>query len=310
MKKEVLFELKSLYRNPMQVIGYRFGSGEKSCAVVAGMRGNEIHQIYTAGQLVNTLKRLEKEGRLEPDKSILVIPCVNPYSANIEKRFWPVDNTDINRMMPGYNLGETTQRVAAGVFEAVQGYRFGIHMTSNYIPGLFVPHVRMMKTGWEDVEAAKSFGLPYVSLRQPKPYDTTTLNYNWQVWETKAFSMFSNQHTGIDREASESAVASILNFLNNQGIIRYKAHKGYQSEVIEESSLISIKASVAGFFEPTVEVNQMVVKGTLLARIINPGDGSVRLNVCAPEDGRVFFMQANPMCYESAVLIRLLPMEE
>ena len=34
---------------------------------------------------------------------------------NIGKRFWSADNTDINRMFPGYNLGETTQRIAAGV---------------------------------------------------------------------------------------------------------------------------------------------------------------------------------------------------
>ena len=239
----------------------------------------------------------------------MVIPCVNPYSVNIEKRFWPVDNTDINRMMPGYDKGETTQRVAAGVFEAVQGYKFGIHMTSNYIPGLFIPHVRMMKTGWEDVEAAKSFGLPYVSLRDPRPYDTTTLNYNWQVWETKAFSMFSNQHTGIDKASSEEAVVSILNFLNNQGIIRYNGHKGYISDVIEESHLVAIKAPVAGFFEPTVQVNQVVSRGESLAHIINPGDGSLLLDVRAPLEGRVFFMQASPMCYENAVLMRLLPID-
>ena len=31
------------------------------------------------------------------------------------------------------------------------------------------------------------FGLPYAFIRTPRPYDTTTLNYNWQIWETKAF---------------------------------------------------------------------------------------------------------------------------
>lgn len=39
---------------------------------------------------------------------------------NIKKRFWPTDNTDINRMFPGYDLGETTQRIAAGVFEVIK----------------------------------------------------------------------------------------------------------------------------------------------------------------------------------------------
>ena len=33
------------------------------------------------------------------------------------------------------------------------------------------------------------FGLPYVVMRKPAPIDTTTLNYNWQIWETNAFTV-------------------------------------------------------------------------------------------------------------------------
>ena len=33
---------------------------------------------------------------------ILIIPSVNHSSMNISKRFWATDNTDINRMFPGY----------------------------------------------------------------------------------------------------------------------------------------------------------------------------------------------------------------
>ena len=58
-----------------------------------------------------------------PGYEILVIPSANPYSMNIEKRFWPIDNTDINRMFPGYVKGETTQRIAGGIFEKIQDYQ-------------------------------------------------------------------------------------------------------------------------------------------------------------------------------------------
>ena len=61
-----------------------------------------------------------------------------------------MDNSDINRMYPGYNKGETTQRIAAGIFEKIQGYRFGVQFSSFYMPGDFVSHVRMMKTDYED----------------------------------------------------------------------------------------------------------------------------------------------------------------
>ena len=307
MKQEILFEMKSLYRDDMRIRGYRFGEGEKTVAVVGGIRGNELQQVYACAQLVHRLQQLEQQGSLTPGHSILVVPSINPYSINIEKRFWPTDNTDINRMFPGYDQGETTQRVAAGLFQAIQGYRYGIHFTSNYIPGSFVPHVRMMKTGWEDVEAAMDFGLPYVSLRDPRPYDTTTLNYNWQVWETKAFSLFTSHDGGIDKPAAMEAVTAVLNFMHNRGILHFHSHKGYISSVIEESELISVKSAVAGIFDPTVEVNQQVCRGDQLAYILDPGDGSVRTEITAPADGTVFFIQSNPLAYANAALVKLIP---
>ena len=50
--------------------------------------------------------------------------------------------------------------------------------------GNFIPHVRMMNCDYSSVDIARQFGLPYVVLRKVRPYDTTTLNYNWQIWET------------------------------------------------------------------------------------------------------------------------------
>ena len=121
MKKETLYEIKAIYRDDFRVTGYTFGEGEKALCIIGSMRGNENQQLFCCSRLVARLKRLEEENALVPGKQILVIPCANPYSINTKKRFWCTDNTDINRMFPGYALGETTQRIAAGIFEAVKG---------------------------------------------------------------------------------------------------------------------------------------------------------------------------------------------
>ena len=120
MKKEVIYEIKSLYRDDFRVTGYEFGEGEKSVCIVGNTRGNEIQQLYVCSQLVKRLKKKEQEGKIKKGHKILVIPSVNTYSTNIQKRFWTTDNTDINRMFPGYDVGETTQRIASGVFEAAK----------------------------------------------------------------------------------------------------------------------------------------------------------------------------------------------
>ena len=88
MKKKIIYELNALYREPMQVTGYEFGTGEKSVCVVGSMRGNEVQQMFSCSNLIRRLKELEARQEITEGKSILVIPCINSYSMNIGKRFW------------------------------------------------------------------------------------------------------------------------------------------------------------------------------------------------------------------------------
>lgn len=306
MKRKMIFNMKSLYRDDLRVYGYEFGSGSPSACIVGATRGNEIQQVFICSQLVKRLKELEAQGAINQGKRIMVIPTINTFSMNIGKRFWPTDNTDINRMFPGYNLGETTQRIAAGVFEEIQNYEYGIQFASNYISGDFIPHVRMMKTGFENVKLAEKFGLPYVVLRNPRPYDTTTLNYNWQIWETNAFSVYTCDTEKIDMVSAMQAVEAVLVFLSKVGLLYYNAPEAGVSEVIDESALITVKSQKAGIFIPRVDISDRVEAGTVLAEIINPYEGEILEEIKAPQAGTVFFMQDNPMILSHAVAFRLI----
>ena len=163
MREETIFEMTSPCRDSFRIRGYRFGEGAKTLAIVGAMRGDEVQQQYICAQIVNRLGFIERHGGIAKGKSILVIPSCNPFSMNVSRRFWAMDNTDINRMFPGYANGETTQRIAAAVFEALNGFEYGIQLASYYVPGDFIPHVRMLKTGYEDVETARLFGMRYVT---------------------------------------------------------------------------------------------------------------------------------------------------
>lgn len=310
MEQKTVFEIKALYRDDYRVTGYTFGSGEKSLCVMGSMRGNEFQQIYVCSQLIHKLQELEKKGRILDGHQILVIPCGNPYSVNIKKRFWSIDNTDINRMYPGYDLGETTQRIAAGIFETVKQYRYGIQFASFYMPGNFVPQVRMMKTGNENVELAKQFGLPYVVLHHPRPFDTATLNYNWQMWNTDAFSIYTSSTKDVDKVSALQAVAAILNFMSKQGIIRYKGYEGYISRVVESTEFVNVRTGCAGFFEGQVSVGEKVEQGQVLARIMDPYLGVQKQEITAPVEGTVAFAHNETMAYQNTAVFKLIPEEE
>ena len=306
MYKEEICVVKSPCREDMVVHGYRFGKGEQSACILGSVRGNEMQQMYICSQLVRALKELEANGCINAGKSIMVIPVVNALGMNVSRRFFGVENMDINRMFPGKEDGDTTDRIAFQIFEKIKGYTYGIQLTSFYMTGEFVPHVRMMETGYQNTSLANLFGLPYVVVRKPTPIDTKTLNYNWQNEMTAAFSVYTNKNDTIDEKSARQAVAAVLRFLTRMGIIRYESHSGYISHVIMEEDLTDVHVKNGGIFKGLVSPGEDVRYGYLLAEIIDPYEGYVKETITAPTDGIVFFAHTEPLIYQGGIAYRLI----
>lgn len=308
MKEKILYSQESQYRDDFRIKGYQFGRGKKSLAVVGATRGNEHQQMYVCSQLVKKLEQAEEKGLLRENTEILVIPCVNPWSMNIHKRFWSIDNTDINRMFPGYNMGETTQRIAAGIFDAVKDFEYGVQLASFYMKGLFAPHIRIMKTGFEDSEMAKLFGLPYVILRKPRPFDTTTLNYNWQIWETNAFSLYTTNTEFVNRESSAMAVNSIFRFMEAEGLVKGETDNNTtsSSRVISDDDLVTVRAHRAGFFHGEVKPGCPVKAGEELAQIEDSYDGHVLEHIVSPSDGVILYVHDEDLCFADSAVYKII----
>lgn len=306
MIKETLYSLKTPYRDEYRVTGYRFNKGEKSCCIVGAIRGNEIQQLYVCSKLIKALTELEKQHAISHEQEILVIPCVNPFSMNIGKRFWSSDNRDINRDFPGNPNGETTQRIAAKILDEISAYSYGIQFASFYMQGDFIPHVRMMETGRQTSSLANLFGLPYIVIRQPRPFDKSTLNYNWQIKGTSAFSIYTNETEHIDEESAQLAVASVLRFLSRMGIIKYQCHGGYMPTTLDDDSLMSVKSSAGGIYRRIKQPGDEVVQGELMAEILHPYECTVLAEIKAPANGIVFFAHKSPLVNENTVVYKLI----
>ncbi len=306
MRKRIIYQMDGLYRDDFRITGYEFGEGENAVCIVGSSRGNEVQQIYCCSKLIKKFRQLEAEGRIEKGQKVLIIPSLNPSSMNIQKRFWPTDNTDINRMFPGYDLGETTQRIADGVFREISEYRYGIQFTSFYMPGDFVPHVRLMEEGYSKTELAEQFGLPYVVVRKVRPYDTTTLNYNWQVWDTQAFSLYTTTTEQISPNGAGQAVIAVLNFLSAQGIVKYQGPSPVRPEIVCDTELIPVRTSESGIFEPLVKAGEEVAMGQPLANILHPYESELLETLYAPVDGKIFFIHNEPLTYANTAVIKIV----
>lgn len=333
MKEIIVYQTSSLYRDDFRVKGYVFGQGEKSLCIVGSLRGHEYQQLYMASQLVKYLKDMEAAGMIANGRQILVIPTLNPSSMNISKQFWAIDNTDINRMFPGYSQGETTQRIAAGVFDVVNKYENGIQFSSFYMPGSFMPHVRLTHTGYENLDKAADFGIPYVVVRKPHPYDTTTLNYNWQVWETDAYSLYSSTTKNIDPVSAEIVLDGAKRFMVKNNILRETAiadadrsgisehidistqndeikccrTEGFKPRIFCDTEMIPVRNKTAGFYKPQVKPGDRVKKGDICAEIYDTCNGEKTEELISPADGIIFFQQDEPLVFARTAAVKVLP---
>ena len=221
--------------------------GGKRLCVVTGIHGDELEGQYVAFLLNQELQR-------HPE-----------YLRGV-----PLFDLDMNRIFPGYMQGGTTQRIAGALFDAVKGYRYGIHFASFYLPDDFMPHVRIMDTGYQTSSLGNLFGLPYVVMRTPKPIDTTTLNYNWQIWESNAFSIYTSETAHIDEESAAQAVSAVLRYLSRVGVVKYTCHSGYLSTVINENDLATVLTPAGGIFRALRVPGQEVEYGDTIGEILDP----------------------------------------
>lgn len=322
MREEIITGFGLPYREDLTVRAFSFGVDgegrplqgehlaeemEPALCVVAGLRGDEVQQTFICARLVDRLRILEERGLFEPGKRISVIPCANPASMSIGWRFWPGDKTDINRMFPGYDQGETTQRIAAALFEYAKGFRCGIHLSSFHLEGDFLPHVRVIHGPGDQGNHGADFGLPYVLHHVPGSFDTTTLHYNWRLWDTEAYTLYTKETSHVSSDSAEDAVRAILRFADARGIVRWPAHRGFHSTELSEQSLVPVFTPTGGIFCPKVGIGDIVLPGKVLADVVDPLRGNVKAQLEAPCDGAVFYAARTPLVNEGTLAFQIVP---
>ena len=113
-------------------------------------------------------------------------------------------------------------------------------------------------------------------------------------------------------ECSASAsrgVRSVFYFLSSIGVLNYRAHGGYLSQVVDDSRMVSVRTPRAGLLVPQVSVEQEVYKGMPLAKIMDPTDGELLAEIYAPSDGIVFFIDNGPLTYEHTAVFKLISLD-
>lgn len=306
MTKVEILRIESLSREPLVVEGFLFKGKSKKApkvAIVGSMEGEGILPLYCASKLVDFFNTKIDKKKIKGD--VLIIPSLNHYAFNTGKRFWPLDNTDINMMFPGYAEGETTQRIAKKLFDVLQGYDYGIILERRIDPVNCVPYIKLYESGMEDIEGSKKFGLKFVHHRKMKSIDSVTLQYNWQLWETKAYSIMCPTMNHVDKTMSSQINQAILRFMNKSNIIDFSIFNAYESNVIKTDEIHVIKSKKSGIFIPKAFPGSYVTKGQVVGEIIDSLQGNIIHEFQSPYDGMITCHYNHSLIYQNAVAFRI-----
>jgi predicted deacylase len=306
-----LLTMTAPLRDTFHVAYHDLGSPLKppKAVFVGGIHGNELNTVFVLARLAHFLDTLAKgpKGESRLKERVLVIPAVNVVGVNTQRRFWPFDNTDINRMFPGYNQGETSQRIADAVFQITKPahYRVDLHASNADFEEL--PQVRLYDSNDSERRTARLFELPAVIERGANPIVSSTIGHSWRRCGGENFVLQAGLAGQIQPEHCERLFHALVTFLTRAGILTgvHISDADEESQYFGPDQSVPLISQEAGLFVSKTRVGRWVQAGDVLGSIYDSFAGEVRSEVVAPVDGLLSGLRRQPLLCEGDLIARL-----
>ncbi|MGH7785365.1 MAG: M14 family metallopeptidase [Candidatus Binatia bacterium] len=306
-----LLQMTAPLREDFSIPCHDFGPpGERpKLAIVAGLHGNELNGIFVLSRLAEFVRRIadgQQPGQALTGR-IIIVPAVNVLGVNTRSRRWPFDKTDINRMFPGYDAGETTQRIAHAVLQATQAAQYKIDVHSSNLDFEEVPQVRLYEPSEDERASAMLFGLPAVIERTTDNVFTSTLGYAWRAAGGESFVIQAGRAGDLQLPHCERLFRSLMAFLHHTGIITGidLAAEDQDAHYFHLGQTFALISDHAGLFVSHVPVGTWLQPGNLIGEVYDAFLGERRAEVRAPVAGLLSGIRRQPLLYEGDLIARL-----
>jgi predicted deacylase len=311
MTTPTLLEMTAPLRDDFTIPYHDFGPATQrpALALVAGLHGNELNGIFVLSRLAEFLARVG-DGR-EPAHAlrgrVVVVPAVNVLGVNTRSRRWPFDKTDINRMFPGYDAGETTQRIANAVFQATRTARYRVDVHSSNADFEELPQVRLYEPSEDEKSTALLFGLPAVIERRTDQVFTSTLGHAWRTCGGESFVIQAGRAGDLQLPHCERLFRALMAFLHHTGLVSGigLAADDQDTHYFGVDRTLSLVSDHAGLFVSHVQVGTWLQPGALIGEVYDGFSGDRRAEVRAPAPGLLSGVRRQPLLYEGDLIARL-----
>ncbi|MBI3783487.1 MAG: succinylglutamate desuccinylase/aspartoacylase family protein [Deltaproteobacteria bacterium] len=278
-------------------------------ALVAGIHGNELNGVFVLSRLAAFLNATacgEQPG-VELRERVIVIPAVNVLGLNTLSRRWPFDGTDINRMFPGYNAGETTQRIAHAVLEVTRPASYRVDLHSSNLEFEELPQIRLYAPTEAERLTARCFGMPAIIERPMNSVFTSTIGHAWRESGGQNFVIQAGQAGVLQPQHCERVFAALVRLLQHVEALVGAPLSTDDADVhyfgVDQTApLISAHA---GIFVSRLEVGRWVRSGEVIGQVYDSFNGELRIEIRSPVSGLLSGLRRQPLLCEGDLIARI-----
>jgi predicted deacylase len=264
-------------------------------ALIAGNHGYEYPPILALQKLRGSIDAAQLSG------SVILVHVANmPSFLGRTVYFSPVDGKNLNRVYPGRRDGTVSERIAwaiTGEVIAKADYVLDLHCGDGN--EWLRPYVYQMVTADERLNAAMArlalaFGIDHILIDRSRPVDPANSLYcsNTAITRGKPGLTIESGGLGMSDDASVDAiVAGVRGVMRELRMTAAGPAPVAKPVYLDPAEVVASPAT--GILYWLVEPDQMVTKGTVLARITD-FFGQTIAEVAAPLDGLVLYVVATP----------------
>jgi hypothetical protein len=290
---------------PVTIIhGHRPGP---TVTITGGIHGDELTGPSACTHLLSN--SMTDPGRpLDPAHvagTIRLIPVINLPGYRNKSRYFP-DGRDLNREFPGRAKGNTTSRVAHGMWNNIikdTDYLIDLHSAAKGRSNM--PQVRANLADPPSNIIAKAFGIEVILDSKPPKGSLRRCAMEEGIG---VMTYEGGGADNLDHESVQVAVHGVLNILRSLHLI--PGNPSRPRFRILASGSTWLRAAEGGLLDMYVGPSSVVESGEVVATVSDPAVPGLTIDVIAPGDGLMICTATNPHVTAGTPVGHFLPLEK
>jgi predicted deacylase len=264
-------------------------------ALVAGVHGYEYAAIIALQRLAPRLDARTLSG------AVIIVHMANPPAFYGRRVYYGPDQKNLNRMYPGNAQGTISERIADVITrEVIDHCTHLIDMHGGDGNESLRPYTYWMRGGDAKIDqASKELALAYgfdrivIDDERPESPQKTLYTQNTAIARGKPAITSEAGGMGLTDEASVDAhVDGVFSVLHHLHMLPAAADRRVEHPLwIDNMSVL--RSTKSGVWQPLVETQQQVAKGSLIGRVLDPFN-NVLEEIRAPFGGQMLYVVATP----------------